>query len=142
VIWRRRSVASSKRRTGWTFVFTRSLWTSSGRDSLLRAFATRVLIHNQEWLLAQEENALAAPRGQLDAERKAVESLTLERDALQERLEFQDSALSEATRSLGEIYASGGWRVFSAYYRVRDRLFPRGSLIKLIAQRTWLPFSS
>jgi hypothetical protein len=90
------------------------------------AFATRVLIHNQEWLLAQKENALAALRGQLDAERKSVESLARERDALQEKLGIQDSALDEATRKLDEIYASRGWNALSAYYRVRDKLLPTG----------------
>jgi hypothetical protein len=105
------------------------------------AFATRVVIHNQECLLAQKENALAVLRGQLDAERKFVESLARERDALQERLGIQERALAEVTGNLSEIYASNGWKALCSYYRLRDKLIPTGSLRRRMAQRAWSLFS-
>jgi hypothetical protein len=91
------------------------------------AFAARVVFHNQECLLAQKENALAALRGQFDA--------------LRERLDIQERALAEVTGNLREIYASNGWKALCSYYRLRDKLIPTGSLRRRMAERAWSLFA-
>jgi chromosome segregation ATPase len=87
-------------------------------------------IHNQENLLNQKENALTALNERLDVERRSVDRLVRERDALQERLDT-------VARDLGQIYASHGWKVLSSYYRIRHAL---GSLRRIVNEAGAFPF--
>jgi GT2 family glycosyltransferase/ubiquinone/menaquinone biosynthesis C-methylase UbiE len=137
----------------------RSVYVDPG-DDVLKQLGTEWLdkvrqleaaVHNQESILAQGEIVLAQEAVEItrmDQERlalqekvagaqKTVGNLRRERDALTDELTVQERAVAKSTQTLNQIYASRGWKALSVYYRLRDKLLPKG-LRRGVAKALWV----
>ena len=74
----------------------------------------------QEELAAQKEEEL----------RKRDERINY----LQAELQGLEVRMRDAQMALGKIYSSDGWRLLTAYYRIRDKIFAPRSRLRLLAR--------